>query len=78
MRFAADKTRAGTRKYDDEPMGHKYNTAHLFIYKAADQYKSDLGRYYPNVLNQHCFIRKRRAGYIHTPNRRIKKARTQY
>ena len=75
--FAVEKSRTGVRKYDDEPMGSKYNTAHLFVYKAADHYKTDLNDYYENVLNQHNYIRKRRADYINNDNRRLKKARIE-
>ena len=76
INFAVEKSRAGSRTRDDEPMGHKYNTAHLFVYQVAAHYKAALGDHYYNVLNQHNYIRKRRADYIANPNRRIKKPRT--
>ena len=75
MNFAVEKSRAGIRNNDQERMGHKYNTAHLFVYKAADLHKNDLKNYHFNVLNQHNYIRKRRADYISTPNRRFKRSR---
>ena len=42
VNFAVEKSRAGIRNNDQERMGHKYNTAHLFVYKAADLHKNKL------------------------------------
>ena len=76
-RTLVGKSKLGKRSHNGLPMGNKDNTIHSALYSTCRTYGTRLGDEYRNVLlNQHLYIRQKRAEYVTTPapNKRLKDA----